>query len=132
MKKIMVIIFLMIGSLGISFAQTAQTTPREKKTPEERAQLTTDRMVKGLALNEAQAAKLKEVNLQQAKKMEALKEEHAQERQELRKEATNIHASVEQEYKAILTPEQYQKYQQNREKQVEKRKGKIHERRPRR
>jgi Spy/CpxP family protein refolding chaperone len=132
MKKTIVIIFLMMVSLGISFAQTAQTNPRENKSPEERAQLQTDRIVKSLALSDEQAAKLKEANLQQAKKMDALKTEFAHERQEFRKEAGNIHASTEQNYKAILTPEQYQKYQQNKEKQVEKRKAKINERRSKR
>jgi periplasmic protein CpxP/Spy len=132
MKKTMCIVFLMMVSLGISFAQTTQTNPREKKTPEERAQLMTDRMVKGLVLNEDQAAKLKEVNLKQARKMDALRAEQAKERQDFRKEAIEVHASAEKEYQAILTPEQYQKYQQHKEKQLEKRKARMHERRSRR
>ncbi len=121
MKRVSIFIFLMMVSLGYSFAQSGNGQARgERKTIEERAELRTNRMVEELALSTDQASKLREVNLNQAKKMKAVREKQSAENQIFRQEARTIAAETEKQYQAIFTPEQFEKYKQNRAKKMEK------------
>ncbi len=122
MRKLSLILFIMIATVGVTFAQQADGRSRHSRTPEERAELMTNRMVKDLALTNEQAAKLKEVNLAQAKEMEAIRSSQAEDRKENREEAKAVVSSTEEKYKEILTPEQFEKYQKNKEERIDKRK----------
>ncbi len=128
MRKLSLILFLFMATVGITVAQQADGR-RQSRTPEERAELMTNRMVKDLALTSEQASKLKEVNLAQAKKMETIWAKQTEDRKENREEARVALSSTEEKYKEILTPEQFEKYEKNKEERIDKRKGRLGERR---
>jgi periplasmic protein CpxP/Spy len=120
MKKISIIVFLMMVSLGYASAQDGTAQARgDKRTMEERVEVRTDKMVGELSLTPEQAAKLKAIHLKQAEKMKAVREKQAAGRQELRQEARAIASETEKEYQAVLTPEQFEKYKQNKAQKME-------------
>ncbi len=114
MKKLLVIALSLLLTASILMAQT-KPEGRAQRTPEQRAELLTQRMTEKLTLNQDQAKKLEEVHLAQAEKMDKLKEKYAATRKEFRSEVMSVHQLTEDQYKAILTPEQYQKYLQLKE-----------------
>jgi periplasmic protein CpxP/Spy len=132
MKKMSVILCLMMVSLGYAFAQDATAQARgERKTMEERVEIRTGKMVGELALAPEQAAKLKEIHLKQAEKMKVVREKQSAENQKSREEARSIATETEKEYEAILTPEQFEKYKQNKAQKMErKRSGNKGDRKP--
>ncbi|QCR24358.1 DUF4890 domain-containing protein [Pontibacter sp. SGAir0037] len=129
MKKIIVMLSLGVLVAGSSFAQTApqkdkkarteQRGPgkgqdgKEKRTPEERAQLRTERMSERLELNASQKQKVQALHLKQAKEMQAMradaksKEDAGKNREAMKAR----HVQYDAELKGILTPQQYAKYQ---------------------
>ena len=107
-------------SWGYSFAQDGTAQARgERKTMEERVEIRTNKMVGELALTPEQAAKLKEIHLKQAEKMKAVREKQASANRNSREEAKSVVAETEKEYEAILTPEQFEKYKQNKAQKME-------------
>src|SRR5688500_5451623 len=115
MIKLSLILFLLMATVGITVAQQADGRSHQSRTPEERAELMTNRMVKDLALSNEQAAKLKEVNLAQTKQIEAIRAKQTEDRKGNREEVQVVLSSTEDKYKEILTPEQFEKYQKNKE-----------------
>lgn len=121
MKNVLFITTLILA--GTAFGQTEE--PRERKSPEERAEMMTKKMKKNLDLTDEQANQVKEQNLlffqkqeEQRAKMEALREEGKAMREE--------HKSA---LKTILTPEQAAKAEELMEERKEKRKKRIKRRR---
>jgi Spy/CpxP family protein refolding chaperone len=120
MKRISIFLFLMMISLGYSFAQSGTAQARgERKTMEERTEMRTSRMVEELSLNTDQASKIRQINLNQANKMKAMREKQAAENQDFRQEARSIADETEKQYQIILTPEQFEKYKQNKAQKKE-------------
>ena len=121
MKNVFIITTLLLASTAWGQAEE----PRERKSPDERAEIMTKKMKKNLELTDEQANQVKEQNLlffqkqeEQRAKMEALREEGKAMREE--------HKSA---LKTILTPEQAAKAEELMEERKEKRKKRIKRRR---
>lgn len=112
MKKIMLMLFVVaMASVNVM----AQDDKDGKKSPEERADMMIKKMTKDLVLTADQQAKMKALILKNEQEREARKKE-----EKARKE--KMHA----EMKAILTAEQYKKFEQKRndkKKEHPKKKG---------
>lgn len=121
MKNVLIITTLLL--VGTAWGQAKE--PRERKSPEERAQMMTKKMKKNLDLTDEQADQVKTQTLlffqnqeEQRAKMEALRKEGEAMREE--------HKSA---LKTILTPEQAAKAEELMEERKEKRKKRIKRRR---
>lgn len=121
MKNVLIITTLLL--VGTAWGQAKE--PRERKSPEERAQMMTKKMKKNLDLTDEQADQVKTQTLlffqnqeEQRAKMEALREEGEAMREE--------HKSA---LKTILTPEQAAKAEELMDERKEKRKKRIKRRR---
>jgi periplasmic protein CpxP/Spy len=103
MKKLILILFTVVITSINMMAQEPQIANGPKRTPEERASKMTERMTKELVLTADQQAKMKAIILKREQEREArMKEE------KLRME------KLEADIKAILTPEQFQKFEQKK------------------
>lgn len=138
MKKIAIMFSLGVLMAGTSFAQT-QTSPQKnkkahtehrgakqdgvkkaRKSPEEMAQMRTDKMSEQLGLNAFQKNQLQALNLKQAQEMQAMRgtKKNAENRSQAREARKASHARWQAELKSILSAQQYAKYEAN---QAEKR-----------
>lgn len=108
MKKSFLILFtIAIASVNL-FAQQSHNGNNPKRTPEERANLMIKKMTQELVLTPDQQTKMKALVLKREQEREArMKEEKA--RME----------KIDADIKAILTPEQYQKFQQRKSEMKE-------------
>ena len=98
--------------LCISFSLVAKAykgTPPEKA--EKRAEKQTNRMTEKLNLNEAQAAKVININLFYAAKMEKAHANNKGDRAAMKEIKTAIRSEKMTEMKTVLTPEQFKSYQ---------------------
>lgn len=110
MKKLMIIAAL----AGLSVATQAQE--QKSKTPEERAQMRTERLAKQLDLSPEQVAQVQAINLKYIDKTDELRKERQAEHAETREAGKAMRGSHEAEMKAVLTPEQYTKWMAAKEK----------------
>lgn len=105
MKKIMMTLGLtMMMALSV-FAQ--QRGGGERPSAEDRAKRSTERMAEHLGLSDAQKEQILNLNLEFAKQQEAQRAEQ-REQGEARKEAMQ---AQEEKIKAVLTPEQAEKWE---------------------
>lgn len=118
MKNITIAFLL---TLLISTFAYAQHDGRDKKTPEERAEMLTSRLEKELSLSPEQVQKVKAINLSSAEKTTAARKEAGQERENFREQKMKIEKQRDDDLKAVLTPEQFTKYHQ----WVEEKHGKM-------
>lgn len=129
MKKLMIVAAL----AGMSVAVQAQDK-EGRKTPEERAQLRTERLTKELELSPEQATQVQAINLKYADKMDELRKEREAERGAMRSDAQAMGDAHDTEMKAVLTADQYAKWTTRKEelkaRHAEKRKG-FHEKKGR-
>lgn len=101
MKKIILMVFVVaMASVNVM----AQDDKDGKKSPEERADMMIKKMTKELVLTADQQTKMKALILKNEQEREARKKEEKARREKM-------HA----EMKAILTPEQFKKFEQKRE-----------------
>jgi membrane-associated HD superfamily phosphohydrolase len=114
MKKI---IFLTIaGVISItSFSQEKNT-----RTPEERASTISARMEKNLGLSAEQKQKVYNLALDNIKKIESIREQDKNDKQKMRDEIKKERESYDAGIKSILTPAQYKKWTEEKEKAKEK------------
>ena len=108
---------------ALSYAQQDQ---RFKMTPEERTGKRVERMKKSLDLTDEQAAKLQEVHKQLLVEMKQIRAKGEVNREEMRAKTEAYHAQI----KTILTPEQYQKYREQRKvmhKKIQKERQSEHQ-----
>lgn len=96
----------LISMIGLS-VNAQQRRGGERPSPEERAKKSTERMAEHLELSEAQKTQILDLNLEFAKAQEDQMEER-REQGEARKEAMQ---AQEEKIKAILTPEQAEKWE---------------------
>jgi len=116
-KRIFMLTFLVsIFCVALSYAQHDQKT---KATPEERAAKRVEMMKKSLNLTDEQAAKVQELQIQMFKEMKQLREASKADRdagktnrEEMKAKREEIKAKYEAQLRTILTPEQYQQYQE--------------------
>ena len=106
MKKILILLVAVIFSTGNVFAQDGKS---KSKTPEQKAEMKTQKMTKEFILT-----------VDQQKKMKALLLKRELEKVEMRKKRMARKAKMEAEMKAILTPEQFTKWKENRAKKKKK------------
>ena len=107
-KILSLTLFLSIFCAGMLFAQQPdQKRQRTNATPEERAAKRMERMKETLNLTPEQVTKLQATQAQFAKEREQVRKEH-QQNMKAKREAYDA------QLKTILTPEQYQKYQDQR------------------
>ena len=130
MKKIafLTVVFSLIGAAG--FAQADQGK-RERMSAEERAQKITDKMKTEFKLSDEQTRKIASVNLEKAKEIDQLREENKDQREEMKAKLKAIHEEREQEYKAILSSEQFAAYTKKKEERKEKMKKRFEKRKNR-
>jgi protein CpxP len=118
MKQIVVIV--MLGFLGIAFAQDGPEMHRDKKeklSPEEKANKRTEKMTKVLDLSVDQQEKIKKINLDHASAMESIREEGKKLKEKAKKQKESTKESIE----AILTAEQLELMKQKEEERRQKR-----------
>lgn len=125
---------LMIGTALLVLGVSAQAQEVQRKTSGERAEMRTERMTKDLGLNAEQAEQVKAINARYAEKHEAIRAEHKARAEANKSQRSEMHEARMADYKAVLTPEQYEKLvaQQAamKEKHLEKRKEMRKEKRP--
>ncbi|MBI1770293.1 MAG: hypothetical protein HYR67_18135 [Bacteroidetes bacterium] len=119
MKKLFFSCLLALLVTG-SFAQTSQTNAKGR-TPEQRADHLTNWMNKKLTLTADQKSKIYDVNLKYAKMNQEVRTTDADNRKTMHQELKGNEQEREAEFKAILTPEQFQLYQTAKQELVEKR-----------
>jgi periplasmic protein CpxP/Spy len=147
MKKIIVMLSLGVLVAGSSYAQTTPQKDKKerteqrgakkgyakgdkaKKSPEERAQLRTEKMSERYELNASQKNQLQALNMRQAKEKQSMRANYkgAEDKSQMRDTMKANHAKWQAELKGILTAQQFAKYEADREEmrsKMENRKGK--------
>jgi hypothetical protein len=142
MKKVFLAVLMLVG---ITTLAQEKMEKRQRLTPEQQVELQAKKMKLDLDLNDKQVTEVKKVLLEQAKKRKAKKEEFQTKKADSKKPTSDeVYAMKNEmldeqiahkaEMKKILTPEQYKKWEENREegknrmkKHFEKRKEKLQE-----
>ncbi|NDV60746.1 DUF4890 domain-containing protein [Bacteroides sp. 519] len=143
MKRISFLMIALLMTIGMAMAQDVQRGQRKQIDPKARAEKRTERMVTEYGLNDAQKAKLLELNVAMAEKMgdrpgprhhkkhdmrkEGPRKENAQkpevnkeDREKRMAEMKQQHENYQSQLKEIFTAEQYQKFEANQTKRQEK------------
>lgn len=108
------ICMLLAGMAGTTFAQTQKPqVERTKITAEQRAERQTERLAQTLSLTDDQKKSMYEANLAAAKKMESQRDDNKESWKAVKQEK-------DEQYKSILTAEQYQQYVQQKKEMREK------------
>ncbi|ALW87050.1 hypothetical protein AUC43_19425 [Hymenobacter sedentarius] len=111
-------------TIGTAAAQTTTTTPpaqgqmegrgygRMQGNPEEMATRQSQRMAQELGLNADQTAKVQQILLARGQEMQAMRGQARDEsnRDQMRTQMEASRTKYEEQFKAVLTPEQYTKY----------------------
>lgn len=130
MKKLL-IIAMMFSLSFTAFAQRGQQ--REMPTPEQRAEMMTNRMAEKLELSEDQKKKIYDIHLENAKKRQAEREARRAEMEGKREEMNAQRQKQNDQIEAVLTPEQKTKYAEMKASARERgamRPGRAGEKRP--
>lgn len=90
----------------------------KNSTPEERAKIQTEWMIKSLQLTDSQKNTVEALNLEYAMKMETLK--NLEGKRQKMKEARKISNEKDEKLKTILNEQQYQLYIDNRKELMKK------------
>lgn len=137
MKKTLVVLATFLCTAGAASAQTSDLATagrangmgqgRGNQTPEQRADMQTQRLSKELTLSADQTSQVRAIALAQNQEMQALRSKYASadSRQGAGQEMKAIRDKYDAQLKAVLTPEQATKYSQLREDQSDKRKDKM-------
>ncbi len=120
MKKIMMLALATVLSCSTLLAQDNAHT-KEKKTPAEKAKMSVQRLDKHLNLTPEQEAKIEAINLEMYTKMEEFKGADTKGKKE-NNERKTVKTDSQQKLKAVLTTEQWAKYQELRKGKQ----GKMH------
>jgi len=83
--------------------------------PEQRAEQQTTQMTEKLALSEAQAAKVKEINLKYAKQAQEAREKASGDREAMRNAMTTMRQEQDKELQTVTTQEQWDQWTKARE-----------------
>ncbi|KFF73316.1 hypothetical protein HX13_21395 [Chryseobacterium sp. P1-3] len=134
MKKL-VLAIAFIGMGGFAMAQ--QTTPQDKEARraemqqkmQQKEQERLAQMQKDLNLNQSQVAQIKALHDKRKAEMKAEFEKNKEFRQAKMEEMKAKRAQMDADMKKILTPQQYDKWQADRNAKMEQRKMAVKERR---
>ena len=123
-KLFMVLVYL-VAFLALSISSFAQDKEM-KKTPEEKAKLTSERLKTSLNLSEEQTSKIYELNLQRIKDHKEFKENKQKQNSDMKQKRSEYKNSL----KTILTDDQMKEMKKmHKEKKFKKeRKQKHHKR----
>jgi len=120
MKKTILILALAVMGTGAASANTniatyIQQGQGPQGTPEERATAMTGRMNEVLTLTAEQTPKIQAINLKRINEQMALREkmQAGGDREAMMAQMRTLNEKYSAEYKAVLTPEQYTKYETN-------------------
>lgn len=113
MKNIILILFTVAIASVNALAQEPAKERAPKKTPEERAEHMTKRLTKELNLNADQQVKAKSIILKREL-----------EREKITKDVKEAHGKTKEEFKAFLSPEQFQKFEKKEAEMKKKREEK--------
>ncbi|HMZ50234.1 MAG: hypothetical protein JST41_05660 [Bacteroidetes bacterium] len=109
-------------AVGMSLMAQDANAGKDKKTPEERAAKRTEQMTKDLGLSSEQVAKVNTINLNFARYSSDV--EAAGKGADVEGRTKALKAKRDAELKAVLTPEQYTKYEEIRAKKQADKKSK--------
>ncbi len=133
MKKLIMALALVVGLTTFAQQRDGKRAEREKLTTDQKVELQVKKMNKDLNLNEKQTEQVKTLVTKQVQKREAKKAEMQQakdkNRAQMKAQMETEQAAVTSEMKKILTPEQFTKWEKNREDKMAKMKEKRTERR---
>lgn len=137
MKKVFLAVLLVVGITAFAQEKEGRSGGRregkEKLTTEQKVDFQVKKMTKDLGLNDKQANEVKAIVTKEVQKREAKRAEmkavKEKERAEMKATMEKEHAAVSADMKKILTPEQFAKWEKNREERKEKMKERIMERR---
>lgn len=118
MKKTILILALAVMGTGVASANSniatfIQQGQGQQRTPEERATAMTSRMNEVLTLTAEQMPKIQALNLKRMNEQMALREKAAGDRDAMMAQMRSLNEKYTAEYKAILTAEQFTKYEAN-------------------
>jgi hypothetical protein len=124
MKTFILALAMIVG--GTAIAQQQQPRQKKDRKPaEERATNSSQKMKTKLGLDDAQTAKVHDINLEIAKKNDAIRENTSLTREQKMAQLKETQASRNAQYKEVLTADQYAKYEawekEKREKMEAKR-----------
>lgn len=138
MKKTLAILAAFLLTAGAASAQSSDlaTAGRANRmgqgrganmTPEQRADMQTQRLTKELTLTADQSTKVRTIALAENQELQALRAKFssAGSRQGAGQEMKAIREKYDAQLKAVLTPEQVTKFDQMRDDQLDKRKDKM-------
>ena len=122
------IVFMLVSFFVINLS--AQDRPkRERISLEDRVSRQTEMMTKQLELTADQQTKIKEINLKYAQQMETgrkqIQEKEAKDRQDMRAKMESQMVAKDADFKQVLTPEQYKKWQDKQTEMKGKMKNKM-------
>ncbi|MGN6567868.1 MAG: DUF4890 domain-containing protein [Flavipsychrobacter sp.] len=121
MKRIVIAILLLAGINGAAYAQdqeqaaAPQMGMRQMKSPEQRAQMLTDRLDKKLNLSDDQKKSVYDINLNTAQKMNDAMQNHD------RGAMRSIKQERDDAMQKVLTADQYKQYQEMETAMMQKR-----------
>jgi Spy/CpxP family protein refolding chaperone len=121
MKKLFVISIMLVATVTFAAAQQ-----RQRQTPEESAKTYTERMEKLLTLTADQKTKIQAINLDLAKQMNAQFQNNQGDREAMRSAMQAIEKKRDEQYKPVLTADQFKKYladKEERRKEMEARRA---------
>ena len=123
MKTLILALVMVIGGTAVS--QQPQHQKRERKPAEERATNSAQKMKTKLGLDDAQTTKIHDINLGIAQKNDAIRDNTSLTREQKMTQLKANQDARNAQYKEILTPDQYAKYEawekEKREKMQQKR-----------
>lgn len=132
MKKLFIAALLVVGLS--TFAQERKQRPNrsnsetsnEKLTPEQRSEKHLKKLTTDLNLNEKQQEQVGKIITEQGAKREAFRANKKAEREAMKGKMEEERAAMDAKMKTILTPEQFEKWNANKEKMKEKMKERMH------
>ena len=136
MKNLFLALLLFVGITAMAQEKKERRPEGEKLTKEQKVDLQVKKMTQELSLNEKQIKEVRTIVTQQVEKREAkraemeakkaeMKAKKAEKRAEIKTKMAEEQAAVTSEMKKILTPEQFTKWEQNREEKKDKMVKKI-------
>ncbi|MBD2722538.1 hypothetical protein [Hymenobacter armeniacus] len=122
MKRILVLLALSLAAAGAASAQAPAGTAAAQASPEQQAQRRTQYLAKELGLSADQQAKLQPILLAQRQDMLAMREkvQTGGRQRGMGQELKAAQAKYTEQIKAVLTPEQFAKFDQMKDEARDK------------
>lgn len=138
MKKTLVVLAACLLTAGATFAQSSDMAPAgpgnrmgqsrgSNLTPEQRADMQTQRLTKELSLSADQSTQVRAIALAENQEMQTMRGKFAtaDSRQGAMQEMKALREKYDAQIKAVLTADQATKFNQMRDDQMDKRKDKV-------